>query len=332
MKTENKLFKTLFKFTGKTVFIIILVASLSFNAAMLLFDSVYALASGAVSTASGIRSLVVRQADEISDLNAKLTVEKKLQREVKTELVSTSSELAAERLTTSTLRSNLTQQTEELLDANAKLALEKKLNREVKTELAATTARLTAERATTRTVRSNLAQKTAEIASLKNFRSKAMIATNNAAEKIAQRTKRAALRDVAAMPAEAIPFWGTAVIVTATTLELADMCLNLVDMTNLQKFFDPTYKASEDQLTVCSLEVPSKEEIVEAVKTSPSKVWCSAVTTMPTATELKNLELPDVDWSNVTLTAKEKVSEITDTVVGTTGKKINQIVDWWSGD
>ena len=277
------MFRTLFKVTSRTFFILILIASLTFNAAMLLFDSVYALASGAVSTASGIRSLVVRQADEIADLNAKLTMEKKLQREVKT-------------------------------------------------ELAATTAQLTAERATTRAVRSNLAQKTAEITSLKNFRSNAKIATNNATEKIAQRTKRAALRDVAAMPAEAIPFWGTAVIVTATTLELADMCLNLVDMTNLQKLFDPTYKASEDQLTVCSLEVPSKEEIVEAVKTSPSKVWSSAVTAMPTATELKNLELPDVDWSNVTLTAKEKVSEITDTVVGTTGKKIDQIVDWWSGD
>ena len=164
------MFRTLFKVTSRTFFILILIASLTFNAAMLLFDSVYALASGAVSTASGIRSLVVRQADEIADLNAKLTMEKKLQREVKT-------------------------------------------------ELAATTAQLTAERATTRAVRSNLAQKTAEIASLKNFRSKAMIATNNAAEKIAQRTKRAALRDVAAMPAEAIPFWGTAVIVTATTLE-----------------------------------------------------------------------------------------------------------------
>jgi len=254
-----------------------------FNAALLLSDTLFVLASGAIGAVTGARSLVVRQADDIAKQSA---------------------ELAAERQVTREVRSELTEKT-------AQLASERRVVREVQSELVETTAQLSTSRAARNQVR-----EAAEIT----------------AGRIAQRTKRGALRELASMPAESIPFWGTAIIVGATTLEIADMCATVTDMTNLQRVFDPDLAVPEEQLTVCNLQVPSKGEIWTMARNAPSQVWESATDAMPTSEDIQNFELPNVDWSSLGASIADTSGSWADTAGEAVGNKWGQVRNWWNED
>ena len=95
------------------------------------------------------------------------------------------------------------------------------------------------------------------------------------------------------MPGEAIPWLGTSVIVGVTALELYDLCATIKDMNELKNAFNPSASTSDEELTVCSLEVPSKEDILLAVKNSPSAAWEKAKDITPTLEEIKATEMPD---------------------------------------
>ena len=49
-------------------------------------------------------------------------------------------------------------------------------------------------------------------------------------------------------------------------MELYDLCETIKDMNELSLAFDPTLEPSENQATVCSMEVPLPEEVWETVK------------------------------------------------------------------
>ena len=96
------------------------------------------------------------------------------------------------------------------------------------------------------------------------------------------------------MPGKAIPWIGTAVIVGVTSLEIRDLCLTMKDMTELQRAFDPSFKTNEDDLEVCSIKVPPKEEIIAAVKASPGKAWEAAKKATPSLEDIRDMKMPDV--------------------------------------
>jgi len=101
------------------------------------------------------------------------------------------------------------------------------------------------------------------------------------------------------MPGEAIPYLGTAIIVGVTALEISDLCATLKDMTALKKAFSPDLLETDEELEVCSIKVPSKEEIIATVKASPQKAWIAAKEASPSWEEIKNMEMPDVNWSDL---------------------------------
>lgn len=99
---------------------------------------------------------------------------------------------------------------------------------------------------------------------------------NHTADRVTKRTSRSVARDIASMPGEALPWAGMAVIAGVTVLEVNDLCATLEDMDELKRAVDPLAERDEEAFRVCSFEVPTREELWEAVKDSPSQAWQKA--------------------------------------------------------
>ena len=99
------------------------------------------------------------------------------------------------------------------------------------------------------------------------------------------------------MPGEAVPYLGTAVIVGVTAREIGDLCATLKDISALKRAFNPSFQQSEEELEVCSIKLPLKQEIVAATKASPQKAWVVPKEALPNVDELKEMGMPQVDWS-----------------------------------
>lgn len=235
----------------RTAVILLLLASLALNVAIMASSAVASLASSAVSAVTGARTVFLRQADEIAELSTTVDVER--------------------------------------------IA-----NRELRSDVTALSADLNAERMAHRQTRSELAELSADLATSPRFiRSETREAATDIVEGISERTARTARRELAAMSAESIPFWGTAIIVAATTLELRDMCQNIQDLSELQRLLDPDSGDLEESLTVCSMSVPTRNEIWEAARNSPQQAWSGARNFMPTAEDIWEMELPEINWADL---------------------------------
>ncbi|RFP87775.1 hypothetical protein DZK27_10490 [Rhodobacteraceae bacterium 63075] len=131
------------------------------------------------------------------------------------------------------------------------------------------------------------------------FRGKKMSAREAALEStrdVSKRTRRVAFTNLGSVFGESIPFYGIAIIVGATTYELKSSCDNMKDMHDLRVALDPEAAIPEDRDAVCGLQVPTKEEIWERIKSSPSDVWDKVIELYEgTVIKLPDLEMPDFD-------------------------------------
>lgn len=123
--------------------------------------------------------------------------------------------------------------------------------------------------------------------------------TADTIERIARRTAVGTSREIATAPAEAIPFWGSVVIVSSIGLDLWDMCQNMKDLTELQVLIDPDFAVPEDRLEVCNVKVPTAGELWEATRSAPENAWNTARDAMPTASDLQEIEMPEIVWSEL---------------------------------
>ena len=234
-------------------------------------------------------------------------------------------------------RSFVVSQADEIASLNANLLSERQIQRELRGEVAEASTELAAERAAhaaNRQVQRELRSTTAELSLELSSSRASQLALRNAtvatAGQIAERNRRSALRNVASMPGEALPLWGTAVIVGVTALELSDLCQTMIDMTELQKLFDPNLETSEDQLTVCNMEVPSREKIWKTARSAPATAWNSARDAMPTAEEFRALELPDFEWTSLGETIGSTTSDWANFASDAVGGKFDQLNNWWN--
>ena len=101
------------------------------------------------------------------------------------------------------------------------------------------------------------------------------------------------------MSGEAVSYLGTAVIVGVTALEIGDLCATLKDISALKRAFNPSFQQSGEEMEFCSVKVPLKEDIMVAIKASPKKAWVAAKEALPTVDGLKEMEISDVNWSEV---------------------------------
>ena len=82
---------------------------------------------------------------------------------------------------------------------------------------------------------------------------------------VKRRAAKTAAKSVSAMAFEATPFIGTAAIVSVTAWELKDLCETAKDMDALNRALNPDETTDADQTSVCSIAVPTKEELREKV-------------------------------------------------------------------
>lgn len=101
-----------------------------------------------------------------------------------------------------------------------------------------------------------------------NFKGKKVTvaqAVGSTASGVKRRAAKTAARSVSAMAFEAAPLIGTAAIVGITALELKDLCETAKDMNALNRALNPDEATDVDRTSVCSITVPTREELQEKV-------------------------------------------------------------------
>ena len=106
-------------------------------------------------------------------------------------------------------------------------------------------------------------------------------------KKIATRTSRSVVLSVAIIPAEAIPFIGPFTIVAVTGLEIKDACATMEDLRELNGLLDTGEDI--DTGTVCGLDVPDLDTVIDKFKKSPKAAYESA----------RSVDVPLPSWSDV---------------------------------
>ena len=82
---------------------------------------------------------------------------------------------------------------------------------------------------------------------------------------IKRRAVKTAAKSVSAMAFEATPLIGAAAIVGVTTWELKDLCETAKDMDALNRALNPDETTDDGQTSICSIVVPTREELQEKV-------------------------------------------------------------------
>ena len=262
---------------------------------------------------------------ETKQITADLVAERKLKRELKTQVADISGELTTVKLASKKLNEKAAKQAVEL-------ALERKAKATLKSELSKKTSELVEEKIANRSLRGQLRDLGMGLVPFKGKKVAINAAIDETADTIGKRAQKSATREITSMPGEALPYLGTAVIVGVTALEISDLCATLKDISALKRAFNPSFQQSEEELEVCSIKVPPKEEIVAAIKASPKKVWVAAKEVLPTVDELKEMEMPDVDWSEVWGKKKEGGSDILNNASEGMSSFGDKAKKWWAGD
>lgn len=219
-------------------------------------------------------------------------------------------------------------QADEIATVHAHLNEERRLRREAQSGLAQANADLLAERQMKRELRSELADASELLAVSRANRKRVQDAAGKVAERVSQRAKRTAVREVVSMPGEAIPIYGAAVIATATALEIKDLCQTLIDMTELQQLFDPSATPSEEQLTVCSLEVPPREVIWQTAMSAPGEAWDRAMSTLPDLEDVRSFEMDAVDWAGMGQFLSDRAGAMATSTADAVQRKWMQFQNW----
>lgn len=317
----------------KTILITgILLGSLAMNMILFLGGSLFSTVNNGFEALTGMQTFASRKNAEIAGLDEEIVLERNAKREIKGQLRDTSADLADTLITNRKLKT----QTQEL---SIDLAARKKVTRELNGHIAELFGDLYVERNANLAFKSQVSEQAAELAvfrvtdrELKSlvrelgagvvlFKGKQVplkTAVGETADIIGKRSVKTARREVASMPAEAIPYIGTAVIVGVTALEIYDLCATLNDVSALQRAFDPDFMKSDEEIEICSIEVPPKEEIVAAIKASPQKAWRSTKEAVPTLEEIKDIEMPDIEWTDMCVETSGNITDFS-----------RKVMQWW---
>ena len=349
---------------------VILVLSIFLNTILFIGGSFYAAASSLFETVTGVRTIASQHASELSNVNDRLISEKKINRELKTEVGQLSDNLVSEKKISRELKTEMAGLSDNLLSEKKisgelksqvaglsdNLVGEKKISRELKTEMAGLSDNLLSEKKISgelksqvagisdnlaneqkigRALKAKVARLTLLSKGLVNFRGKKIPIKNAVdltADTISKRAVKTSKREVSSMAGEALPYFGTAVIVAVTAMELVDLCDTIQDMNVLKRAFDPNLNPSEEELTVCSIKIPTRAELVEQLKASPEKAWKAAKEATPTIEELKDIEIPDVDFKAVVAGSKGKATELWGSTQESSQKTYLKVKNWWEAE
>lgn len=113
--------------------------------------------------------------------------------------------------------------------------------------------------------------------------------------RVGKRVARSTARSVTASFGEAIPWVGTAIIVSSLALEINDACETMKDLDELGRAFD--LEEEDETSKVCGIKPPSVNELGEVAKQAPTKAWNAARESFGAFPEitLESIPTPDFD-------------------------------------
>jgi hypothetical protein len=260
-----------------------LAASLALNVAMFVGGALYTAASSLVETVTGFRTVASRHAAEVADLSYDLNAERRVSRELRGEVAELSDNLINERRITSALRG-------EVADMTDNLASERAVTRRLRSEAADLSDELIV-------ARRQLDDATLDLVTFRGRKVAVSEAVEETADLISDRARNSAAREMGSMAGEAMPYLGAAVIVGVTALELNDLCNTIKDMNALKRAFNPELNPEDGATTVCSMEVPTSDELWESAKGAPRAAWDGAKDVVQSLPSIDDLKVPDLDWS-----------------------------------
>lgn len=341
----------------KFFFVTLLLFSLALNVAMFVGGTIYKMASSAFGAATGIRTVAVQHAAEVAELGVDLADERRVGRELRGEVADISDNLVSERTVKQELQGEVADLSDnlvserrvvaslkgEVVDLTGEVAAERVARRKLSGEVVELSGGLAAERMASKKMRSQLSDTTAGLVTYRGRKMAINEAVDITADRISKRAVKTASRELGSMAGEALPYFGTAVIVGVTALELKDLCDTLKDMSELKLAFNPSAETSDDETKVCSLRVPTKEELWEYAKASPGQAWAAAKVATPTLEEIQNYEFPDIDWTgawstttegagSAWLATKDGADAALDATAETTSGWLDSATKYWSGD
>ena len=146
--------------------------------------------------------------------------------------------------------------------AEAKLAASERKLARAERDLSKANSRLAAKNRELVKVRSKLARSEARMGRITKGAEEQKRVVQRLTSRIARRTEIGAARNLGSMFGEAVPVYGIAVIVGATGWEIADACLTMQDMEELNRAVGIS-STEVDRETVCGLQVPTVDEVKE---------------------------------------------------------------------
>lgn len=222
-------------------------------------------------------------------------------------------------------RSVASRHADELAELSADLAGERRLKRELSGEVAELSAGITGERRLNRKLRNEILELGAQAALQK-------VAVENTAEAISSRAKTTATRGAKAMIPKAVPYFGTAVIVGVTAMELKDLCQTIRDMNALKRVFEPGEEADAREVSVCSMRVPTRQELWVAAQDSPAQAWQAVAELTPTLEELRSIEIPDINWAEYWATTTKNAEGWWAYSADGAVQSWEVVKSWWNSD
>lgn len=280
----------IFKWAFRTALVVVFILSISLNVASFLGATIWKTASVAWEGVTGLKSFAASQVELIDG--------ERQQRKVAQ--------------TTATKALDEKQAIErKLRQTQTDLVTEKKLKRSANKKLDSVTAEVVSQKRVVKRLKAEAADPFSKAVTYKGRKMLLKEAVAETSDAISKRATKSAARELASMPAESLPFWGTAVIVGVTAIELKDLCDTIKDMNALKRSFNPELAPSEDENTVCSMKVPSKEELWQTTKTAPSAAWDAARAATPSLSEIKEWDVPQFDAAKMWATTKNGTGSLT---------------------
>ena len=115
-------------------------------------------------------------------------------------------------------------------------------------------------------MQSKLASKDAALKKQKAANLKGKASTRNFGKRLATRTKRVTAKSIAAIPAEAIPFLGVAVLIADTSYELYAACETMRDLDALYADMGMADETPDDVIhSACNPKLPDAEAVWKGV-------------------------------------------------------------------
>lgn len=184
---------------------------------------------------------------------------------------------------------NAKRKTSGLIDENEKL---RQGNKKLDDDLRATRAEADTLKSNNRKLKANVDDLSARNRTFAQAAERKIVTGKKIASKVRTRMAIGAFRNVAGLPAEAVPVIGVGVIVAITAMDVYDSCQTVKDMNELLRMLGA---AQEDERDVCGVRVPTAPEVRNEVW----KTWDRSMETVargakefPTKVSLPEIRLP----------------------------------------